>query len=254
VALLDIPGLQGFLAGRHHRTGYAASPRHSLSAFIFSPHALFSAFPRSRASSDRASAWRSFDVVRPLQRADVCGLGGSERAVISVDRFPDWQSFGTLETIRDEAVSLFDEGFIRLRRRTNDWGFYSFFKSGWKRFYPQMYDDLLPSARALCPKTVELVNSIQVSPAQCCNAAARRQAWRAIAILSPGSLRYHLGLVTSQLGQMPNPGRWRGMRVARRAVPIMFERDLHSPRGEHDRCKSDHSVLRCRAADEVRAF
>src|ERR1700686_2758883 len=38
------------------------------------------AFPRSRSSSDRAPARRPLDVPRPLQRADVRGLGGSERA------------------------------------------------------------------------------------------------------------------------------------------------------------------------------
>jgi beta-hydroxylase len=32
-------------------------------------------------------------------------------------------------------VRLFDEGFIRAAAKNNDWGFYSFFKSGWKRFY-----------------------------------------------------------------------------------------------------------------------
>ncbi len=80
--------------------------------------------------------------------------------------------------------------------KNNDWGFYSFFKSGWKRFYLKWYDDFLPSARTLCPKTVELLNSIpSVHGAM-------------FAMLPPGgklgahrdpfagSLRYHLGLVT----------------------------------------------------------
>ncbi|MGA2999959.1 aspartyl/asparaginyl beta-hydroxylase domain-containing protein, partial [Bradyrhizobium sp.] len=100
------------------------------------------------------------------------------------------------QTIRDEAVRLFDEGFIRAAANNNDWGFYSFFKSGWKRFYLKWYDDFLPSARALCPQTVELLNSI----------ASVHGAM--FAMLPPGgklgahrdpfagSLRYHLGLVT----------------------------------------------------------
>ena len=54
-----------------------------------------------------------------------------------------------LPTIRDEATRLFDEGFIRAAAKNNDWGFYSFFKSGWKRFYLKWYDDFLPSARTL---------------------------------------------------------------------------------------------------------
>jgi beta-hydroxylase len=117
--------------------------------------------------------------------------------VISVDRFPELARLQeNWETIRDEAVRLFDEGFIRAAATNNDWGFYSFFKSGWKRFYLKWYDDFLPSARALCPKTVELLNSIpSVHGAM-------------FAMLPPGaklgahrdpfagSLRYHLGLVT----------------------------------------------------------
>lgn len=69
--------------------------------------------------------------------------------VISVDRFPELAKLRyNWETIRDEAVSLFDEGLIRAAAKNNDWGFYSFFKSGWKRFYLKWYDDFLPSARA----------------------------------------------------------------------------------------------------------
>jgi beta-hydroxylase len=117
--------------------------------------------------------------------------------VISVDRFPELAKLrDNWEMIRDEAVQLFDEGFIRAAAKNNDWGFYSFFKSGWKRFYLKWYDDFLPSARTLCPKTVELLNSIpSVHGAM-------------FAMLPPGgklgahrdpfagSLRYHLGLVT----------------------------------------------------------
>lgn len=64
------------------------------------------------------------------------------------------------EAIRDEAMHLFDEGYIRAAEKNNDAGFGSFFKKGWKRFYLKWYDKALPSAEALCPKTVELVNSI----------------------------------------------------------------------------------------------
>ena len=69
--------------------------------------------------------------------------------VIPVDRFPELAKLReNWETIRDEAIRLFDEGFIRAAAKNNDWGFYSFFKSGWKRFYLKWYDDFLPSARA----------------------------------------------------------------------------------------------------------
>ncbi|MCS3450969.1 MULTISPECIES: aspartyl/asparaginyl beta-hydroxylase domain-containing protein [Bradyrhizobium] len=125
------------------------------------------------------------------------GSAVSNTPVIPVEQFPELKKLSdNWETIRDEATRLFDEGFIRAAAKNNDWGFYSFFKSGWKRFYLKWYDDFLPSARTLCPKTVELLNSIpNVHGAM-------------FAMLPPGgklgahrdpfagSLRYHLGLVT----------------------------------------------------------
>jgi beta-hydroxylase len=98
--------------------------------------------------------------------------------------------------IRDEALKLFDEGYIRAAEKHNDIGFNSFFRTGWKRFYLKWYGDFLPSAAALCPKTAGLLAGIPSI-----NAAM-------FAVLPPGSrlgahrdpfagsLRYHLGLVT----------------------------------------------------------
>ncbi|HKA74867.1 MAG TPA: aspartyl/asparaginyl beta-hydroxylase domain-containing protein [Xanthobacteraceae bacterium] len=100
------------------------------------------------------------------------------------------------QAIRDEAIALFDEGRIKAADGYNDWGFNSFFRSGWKRFYLKWYDDSLPSAKRMCPRTVALLESIP-----CIKGAM-------FATLSPGarlvqhrdpfagSLRYHLGLVT----------------------------------------------------------
>jgi beta-hydroxylase len=119
------------------------------------------------------------------------------RPYVEVDRFPELSPLrAEWQTIRDEALSLFDEGHIRAAATYNDLGFNSFFKTGWKRFYVKWYDEPLPSAKALCPKTVALVQSIPTV-----NAAM-------FALLPPGSklgahrdpfagsLRYHLGLVT----------------------------------------------------------
>ena len=98
--------------------------------------------------------------------------------------------------LREEALQLFDEGHIRAAAKYNDLGFNSFFRRGWKRFYVKWYDEPLDSAKALCPKTVALVQSIPSV-----NAAM-------FALLPPGgdlgkhrdpfagSLRYHLGLST----------------------------------------------------------
>jgi beta-hydroxylase len=98
--------------------------------------------------------------------------------------------------IREEALHLFDEGYIRSAEKHNDASFSSFFKEGWKRFYLKWYGEPLPSAHALCPNTVALLATIpEVKAAM-------------FALLPPGaklgrhrdpfagSLRYHLGLVT----------------------------------------------------------
>ncbi|WP_243049438.1 aspartyl/asparaginyl beta-hydroxylase domain-containing protein [Dyella sp. RRB7] len=100
------------------------------------------------------------------------------------------------QTIREEAMHLFDEGYIRASEKSNDASFNSFFKQGWKRFYLKWYGEPLASAETLCPKTVALLNSIPSIKAAM------------FALLPPGSklnphrdpfagsLRYHLGLIT----------------------------------------------------------
>lgn len=98
--------------------------------------------------------------------------------------------------IREEAMRLFDEGYIRAAARYNDLGFNSFFKSGWKRFYLKWYDDFLPSARNLCPRTAELLSkipSVHAAMFALLPPGARLPSHR-----DPfaGSLRYHLGLST----------------------------------------------------------
>ncbi len=103
--------------------------------------------------------------------------------------------------IRDEALHLFDEGYIRSAEKHNDASFGSFFKEGWKRFYLKWYGEPLPSAHALCPNTVALLETIPSVRAAM------------FALLPPGgklnphrdpfagSLRYHLGLVTPNSDQ-----------------------------------------------------
>lgn len=98
--------------------------------------------------------------------------------------------------IRDEALRLSSDGHIRAALKHNDASFNSFFKEGWKRFYLKWYERPLPSAQALCPRTVALVNRVPGVR------AAMFTLLPAGAHLNPhrdpfaGSLRYHLGLVT----------------------------------------------------------
>ena len=119
------------------------------------------------------------------------------RPFIELKHFPELDTLQqNWETIRDEGLRLFDEGYIRSASKYNDLGFNSFFKSGWKRFYLKWYDDFLPSARDLCPKTTALLSgvpSIHAAMFALLPPGARLPSHR-----DPfaGSLRYHLGLRT----------------------------------------------------------
>jgi beta-hydroxylase len=114
-----------------------------------------------------------------------------------VAAFPELASLqANWQAIRDEAMRLYDAGQVRAATGKNDLGFDSFFKYGWKRFYLKWYDEPLPSARALCPRTVALLEAIPTLHGAM------------FALLPPGgklgvhrdpyagSLRYHLGLST----------------------------------------------------------
>ncbi len=100
------------------------------------------------------------------------------------------------QVIRDEAINLKDNQHIQAAEKNNDAGFNSFFKSGWKRFYLKWYGASHPSAPALCPKTVALLQNIPSIK------AAMFAELPPGATLNPhrdpyaGSVRYHLGLVT----------------------------------------------------------
>lgn len=117
--------------------------------------------------------------------------------ILDADQFPDLLHLrDSWETFRDEAVQLYGDGYIRAAQKYNDLGFNSFFRTGWKRFYLKWYDDFLPSAKELCPKTVELLDSIPTVHAAMF--ALLPPNGRLVAHRDPfaGSLRYHLGLVT----------------------------------------------------------
>ena len=100
------------------------------------------------------------------------------------------------QVIRDEALKLNDEGYIRAAATYNDIGFNSFFRTGWRRFYLKWYGVELPSARAFCPRTVALLSSIPTVKAAMF--ASLPPGARLVRHRDPyaGSLRYHLGLAT----------------------------------------------------------
>jgi beta-hydroxylase len=86
--------------------------------------------------------------------------GVPHRPIVDAADVPEVARFrDNWETIRDEARRLYDAGYVRASDRHDDLGFNSFFRKGWKRFYLKWYGAPLPSARELCPKAVELVES-----------------------------------------------------------------------------------------------
>lgn len=116
---------------------------------------------------------------------------------IRLEDFPELKPLAdNWTTIRDEALKLFDEGFIRAAEKGNDAGFRTFFRTGWKRFYVKWYDDALPSARQLCPQTTALVAGIPTVNAAMFTLLPPGARLGAHRDPFAGSLRYHLGLVT----------------------------------------------------------
>ena len=98
--------------------------------------------------------------------------------------------------IRDEAGALLVAGHVRPSEAYRDVAFNTFFDRGWRRFHLKWYDDFLPSAQALCPRTVELLRSVPTVHAALF--ALLPAGGKLTEHRDPyaGSMRYHLGLIT----------------------------------------------------------
>ena len=155
-------------------------------------------------------------------------------ARMPISTFPQLQLLqDNWQTIRDEAVALYSGGQIAVK---NDLPASSFYRDNrWKSFYLKVYDNNIPSARTLAPKTCALIDRI---PGM--NIAL-------FAVLMPGkslsrhhdpfalSLRYSLGLSTpnsEKCGLMVNgePYIWRD------GDGVLFDETyLHSAYNDTDR-------------------
>lgn len=112
-------------------------------------------------------------------------------------QFPQLDTFrDNWQIIRDEAQNLVDQGYIKGAENNDDIGFNSFFKRGWKRFYLKWYDDCLPSAKMLCPKTVELIKSVPGINGAMFTLLPKNGQLKPHRDPYAGSIRYHLGLIT----------------------------------------------------------
>lgn len=121
---------------------------------------------------------------------------------INTSHFPELKALrDNWKTIRSEAAALHEQSHIKASDRLDDIGFNSFFKTGWKRFYLKWYGDELPSAQALCPETVAILQKIPSVKAAMF--AMLGPDSRLVRHRDPyaGSLRYHLGLITPNSDQ-----------------------------------------------------
>lgn len=100
------------------------------------------------------------------------------------------------EVIKEEALELIKNDYIKTSNTYNDVGFNSFFKKGWKRFYIKWYGDYHPSAKEVCPKTIELLE--KTTSVKAALFALLPPGGKLVRHRDPfaGSLRYHLGLIT----------------------------------------------------------
>src|ERR1044071_7915455 len=120
------------------------------------------------------------------------------RPYADVAKFPELQKISAQwQMIREEALKLFDEGYIRAAASHNDIGFNTFFRTGWKRFYLKWYGDFLPSAAALCPRTTELLAQIPTVNAAMFTLLQPGARLGAHADPFAGSVHYQLGLITT---------------------------------------------------------
>jgi beta-hydroxylase len=98
---------------------------------------------------------------------------------------------------REEGLALLEQGKVRAATGDNDVGFHTFFRRGWTRFYLKWYGDSLASAEAWCPRSVELLKRVPaVNGAMFAALPAGARLGRHRDPFA-GSLRYHLGLITS---------------------------------------------------------
>jgi len=153
------------------------------------------------------------------------------------------------ETIRDEAKRLYEAGHIASAEKHNDLAFNSFFKRGWRRFYLKWYGDFMPSAKEICPKTVELVQSIPSVNAALFALLPGHSKLGEHRDPFAGSLRYHLGLITPNSDQCRiyvdgTPYAWRDGQAV-----LFDETYIHSVNNDTDQ---DRLILFCDVARPIR--
>ena len=171
------------------------------------------------------------------------------KPILDLKDFPELDPLrDNWQTIRDEAKKLYEGGQIQISSKYNDLAFNTFFKRGWKRFYLKWYGDFFPSAKDLCPKTVELVASIPTVNAALFTMMPGKSKLGEHRDPFAGSVRYHLGLVTPNSAKCRiyidgTPYAWRD------GEAILFDETfIHSVDNETDQ---DRIILFCDVARPI---
>ena len=164
---------------------------------IFIASALYAHF-RGRVRFKLARALTDFTVlISPINAVMYLFSRAPATPYLKTSAFPELSLLrDNWQVIREEALKLNDEGYIKAASGYNDIGFNSFFRTGWKRFYLKWYDRDMASANALCPKTVALLK--QIPGVKAAMFASLPPGAKLVRHRDPyaGSLRYHLGLTT----------------------------------------------------------
>jgi beta-hydroxylase len=119
------------------------------------------------------------------------------KPVLEPDSLPELKLLrDNWEIFREEGLALYRDGEVKASERYDDLGFNSFFRHGWKRFYLKWYDNTLPSAERLCPRSVAILK--QMPGIKGAMFATLQSGGTLNEHRDPyaGSLRYHLGLKT----------------------------------------------------------
>lgn len=120
---------------------------------------------------------------------------------LSLDEVPELELLReNWELLREEAERLHASGAIKAADGYEDAGFNSFFRRGWKRFYLCWYGAPPASARALCPRTLALLERVPAVRAAMFVRMAPNSRLPSHRDPFAGSLRYHLGLRTPNSG------------------------------------------------------
>lgn len=126
----------------------------------------------------------------------------ARKPIMDVADFPELADIqAEWETIRDEAVGLYEQSAFEKTKDPDssayyDLGFRTFYKYGWSKFYLKWYGTEHRSAQATCPRTLEILRRCpRVKGAMFSILPVGGQLTRH-ADPAAASLRYHVGLAT----------------------------------------------------------